>query len=179
LKKLLETGASGYRWAAATDGSQNAASLELATDGAPVMAIGGFSGQGGNLTLSQFKAYVKAGDIHYYIASGTGGAGGAGALGGSVGRGGSISSLFGSTGSSSGRAAVSTRGSSGRAAVSTRGSSGRVGISTRGSFGGPGGTTAAGGGSSTEAITAWVKSHYRSQTVGGETVYNLSEPRSS
>ncbi len=33
------------------------------------MAIGGFNGQGGNLSLVQFEAYVKAGDIHYYIAS--------------------------------------------------------------------------------------------------------------
>jgi hypothetical protein len=40
------------------------------------MAIGGFNGNGGNLTLAQFKAYVLAGDIHYFIASGGGGAGG-------------------------------------------------------------------------------------------------------
>ena len=70
LVAALKSGASGYRWAAATSGSQSAASLELATGGVPVMAIGGFSGQGGNLSLAQFEAYVKAGDIHYYIASG-------------------------------------------------------------------------------------------------------------
>jgi 4-amino-4-deoxy-L-arabinose transferase-like glycosyltransferase len=111
LVKALKSGASGYRWAAATSGSQSAASLELATGGVPVMAIGGFSGQGGNLSLAQFEAYVKAGDIHYYIASGSGG----------------------------------------------------------GFAGGPG------GGSSTSAITTWVKSHYRAQTIGGETVYDLSQ----
>lgn len=42
------------------------------------MAIGGFSGQGGNLSLAQFEAYVKAGDIHYYIATGGGFGGGPG-----------------------------------------------------------------------------------------------------
>jgi hypothetical protein len=76
LKKALQADASQYRWVAATSGSQSAASLELATGGEPVMAIGGFSGQGGELTLAQFESYVKAGDIHYYIASGGGGPGG-------------------------------------------------------------------------------------------------------
>ena len=109
LVAALKSGASGYRWAAATSGSQSAASLELATGGVPVMAIGGFNGQGGNLTLAQFEAYVKAGDIHYYIASG-GGVGG-----------------------------------------------------------GPG------GGSSMSTITSWVKAHYRAETIGGQTVYDLSQ----
>jgi 4-amino-4-deoxy-L-arabinose transferase-like glycosyltransferase len=177
LKKLLESGASGYRWAAATDGSQNAASLELATNGTPVMAIGGFNGQGGNLTLAQFKAYVKAGDIHYYIASGTGGAGGPGAVAGGSGKSSAISSLFGSTSDSSGRPGGSTGGGFGGPGGSTGGSFGGPGGSTRGGFGGPGGST--GAASSTSAITAWVKAHYRAQTVGAETVYNLSEPLSS
>ena len=114
LVTALKSGASGYRWAAATSGSQSAASLELATGGVPVMAIGGFNGQGGNLSLAQFEAYVKAGDIHYYIASGGGGG-----------------------------------------------------------FGGAGGGP---GGSSTSAITSWVKSHYRAETIGGQTVYDLTQP---
>jgi 4-amino-4-deoxy-L-arabinose transferase-like glycosyltransferase len=114
LVAALKSGASGYRWAAATSGSQSAASLELATGGVPVMAIGGFSGQGGNLSLAQFEAYVKAGDIHYYIASGGGGGFGGGA-------------------------------------------------------GGPG------GGSSTSAITSWVKAHYRAETIGSQTVYDLTQ----
>ncbi|MGO9496123.1 MAG: glycosyltransferase family 39 protein [Solirubrobacteraceae bacterium] len=114
LIATLKSGASGYRWAAATSGSQSAASLELATGGVPVMAIGGFSGQGGNLSLAQFEAYVKAGDIHYYIASGGGGGFGGGA-------------------------------------------------------GGPA------GGSSTSAITSWVKAHYRAETIGGQTVYDLTQ----
>jgi 4-amino-4-deoxy-L-arabinose transferase-like glycosyltransferase len=78
LVKALKSGASSYRWVAATSGSQSAASLELASGGEPVMAIGGFSGQGGELTLTQFEHYVKAGQIHYYLASGGGPGGGSG-----------------------------------------------------------------------------------------------------
>jgi hypothetical protein len=83
LKQALTANAGQYRWVAATSGSQSAASLELATGGEPVMAIGGFSGQGGELTLAQFESYVKAGDIHYYIASGGGGGGPGGRSGSS------------------------------------------------------------------------------------------------
>jgi 4-amino-4-deoxy-L-arabinose transferase-like glycosyltransferase len=86
LRRALEADSGRYRWVAATSGSQSAASYELATGGEPVMAIGGFSGEGGNLSLAQFKAYVKAGEIHYYIASGGGMGGG--------GRGGSSSSIL-------------------------------------------------------------------------------------
>ena len=72
----LEKDDGSYRSVAATFGSQSAANLELATNGDPVMAIGGFNNNGGNLTLAQFKAYVAAGDIHYFIASGGGGGAG-------------------------------------------------------------------------------------------------------
>ena len=85
------------------------------------MAIGGFSGQGGNLSLAQFEAYVKAGDIHYYIASGSGFGGGA--------------------------------------AVAGPGRRRRP------------------GGPSTSEITSWVKAHYRSETIGGQTVYDLTPLR--
>jgi hypothetical protein len=103
LVSALRTNASAYGWVAATGGSQSAASIELAT-GEPVMAIGGFSGQGGNLTLAAFERYVAEGDIHYYVAGGGGGPGG--------------------------------------------------------------------GGSSSQ-ITAWVQAHFKAQTIGGETVYDL------
>jgi 4-amino-4-deoxy-L-arabinose transferase-like glycosyltransferase len=76
LTTLLEDGATKYRWVAAVDGSQTAASLELATSGDAVMAIGGFSGQGGRLSLAQFERYVQAGVVHYFVASGGGGLGG-------------------------------------------------------------------------------------------------------
>jgi hypothetical protein len=75
LVRALETDASSYRWVAATTGSSNAASYELATGGDPVMAIGGFDNNGGLLSLAQFIRYVRAGDIHYYISSGGGGSG--------------------------------------------------------------------------------------------------------
>ncbi len=73
LVKALEGDSGRYRWVAAVSGSQTAASLELATGGDPVMAIGGFDGQGGNLSLAQFKQYVASGEIHYYIAGQGGG----------------------------------------------------------------------------------------------------------
>jgi len=108
LKAALQRDAGSYRWVAATEGSEDAASIELAT-GESVMAIGGFNGQGGNLSLAAFEQYVAKGDIHYYIASGGGGGG------------------------------------------------------------------APGGGNSSSSITSWVKSHYKAETIGGQTVYDLSQ----
>ena len=66
LTRLLESGASGYRWVAATTGSQEAAPLELAT-GEPVMAIGGFNGTDPAPTLAQFKTMVANHEVHYYL----------------------------------------------------------------------------------------------------------------
>jgi 4-amino-4-deoxy-L-arabinose transferase-like glycosyltransferase len=106
LQKLLE--ASDAKWAAAVNGSQSAAQIELDTDTA-VMAIGGWSSDPAP-TLAEFKAYVAAGDIGYYVSSGTGGG--------------------------------------------------------------------MGGGSSTaSAIQEWVAANYDSTTVGGQTVYDLSDPK--
>ncbi|MFJ8605162.1 glycosyltransferase family 39 protein [Streptomyces shenzhenensis] len=68
-KKLLEADAGKYTWVAASIGSQNAASYQLAT-GEPVMAIGGFNGTDPSPTLAQFKQYVADGKIHYFIAGG-------------------------------------------------------------------------------------------------------------
>ncbi|MFJ8026756.1 glycosyltransferase family 39 protein [Streptomyces sp. NPDC096311] len=73
-KKLLETNADDYTWAAAAIGSQNSASYQLAT-GKPVMAIGGFNGTDPSPTLAQFKKYVTDGKIHYFISGGSMGGG--------------------------------------------------------------------------------------------------------
>ncbi|GAA2498647.1 hypothetical protein GCM10023100_40080 [Actinocorallia cavernae] len=78
-KALLEKNASRYTWVAASIGSQNAASYQLAT-GDPVMAIGGFNGTDPSPTLAQFKKYVADGRIHYFIDGG--------GMGGGMGRGG-------------------------------------------------------------------------------------------
>ena len=88
LTELVEA-ASSYRWAAASIGSQTAASLELSS-GASVMAIGGFTGSDDAPSLAQFQAWVAAGDIHYFIAS-QGGPGGGGGPGGQNGVGTQIS----------------------------------------------------------------------------------------
>ncbi|MFD0136471.1 glycosyltransferase family 39 protein [Streptomyces sp. NPDC127159] len=83
-KKLLEKDAGNYTWAAASIGSQNAASYQLAT-GHAVMAIGGFNGSDPAPTLAQFQKYVAQGRIHYFIAGGGfgGGFGGGDRTGGS------------------------------------------------------------------------------------------------
>jgi 4-amino-4-deoxy-L-arabinose transferase-like glycosyltransferase len=106
LTALLRSG-SGYTWAAATVGSQTAASLELAS-GRAVMSIGGFSGTDPTPTLATFESYVSAKKIHYFVTGG----------------------------------------------------------------GGPSGN----GGSQ---ITAWVKAHFTAKTVGGQTVYDLTQPTST
>jgi 4-amino-4-deoxy-L-arabinose transferase-like glycosyltransferase len=131
LVKALRSDAGSYRWVAATSGSQSAASLELA-GGEAVMGIGGFSGQGGNLSLTAFERYVAKGEIHYYIGS-TGGGGGPGGV-----------------------------------------VSGAGGPSAGGSRGGVAGGGRFGGGSSS-AIATWVKAHYTAQTIGGQTVYDLTK----
>jgi 4-amino-4-deoxy-L-arabinose transferase-like glycosyltransferase len=91
LVSALRSNASSFRWTAATSGAQSAASLELAS-GTAVMGIGGFSNEGGNLSLTAFERYVAAEQIHYYVAAQGGGAGGAPG-GGGPGVGGSSSSI--------------------------------------------------------------------------------------
>jgi hypothetical protein len=191
LVKALESDASKYRWVAATSGSQSAATLELSTGGDAVMAIGGFSGEGGNITLAQFEKYVKAGDIHYYIAS----SGGMGGAGGAPGSSSGSSSATGSTGSGTisqlfGDSSSASKSSSG--SVPSGAPGGSTGERPSGSTGGaptgtgaPGGTTGArvggasgapGGRSTTQSITAWVKAHYKAVTIGGQTLYDLTSP---
>ncbi|MFD2469109.1 ArnT family glycosyltransferase [Amycolatopsis silviterrae] len=68
-------GGTTTKWAAATTGSQSAASLELAS-GKSVIAIGGWSGRDPAPTLEEFKQYVAAGEVAYYVDGGRGGPGG-------------------------------------------------------------------------------------------------------
>jgi 4-amino-4-deoxy-L-arabinose transferase-like glycosyltransferase len=108
LTSLLEQDASSYKWVAATEGSEAAAPLELAT-GDAVVAIGGFNGTDPWPTLAAFEQLVAKHEIHYYV-----------------------------------------------------GESGD-------SFG---------GGTLSSQIASWVTSHFTKETVGGETVYNLTKPTS-
>jgi 4-amino-4-deoxy-L-arabinose transferase-like glycosyltransferase len=105
LIKLLEQNASQYKWIAATEGSQSAAPIELATGGDAVIAIGGFNGTDPTPTLAQFEAMVAKHEVHYYVGQ------------------------------------------------------------SNNSFG---------GGRGSSAITSWVAAHFKSETVGGVTVYNLT-----
>jgi 4-amino-4-deoxy-L-arabinose transferase-like glycosyltransferase len=83
LVAALKADATRYSWVAATVGANNAAGYQLSTR-LPVMAIGGFNGTDPSPTLAQFEAWVAAGRIHYFIASGGfGGGGGQSGMGGS------------------------------------------------------------------------------------------------
>jgi hypothetical protein len=157
--KLLEGGASRYTWAAATNGADSAASMELATGGIPVMAIGGFRGTDPAPSLAQFEKLVSEHKIHYYVAGGgLGGRGFGGAGGGFGGAGGGLG---------------------GGPAERGAGGAGGVGGGFSG-FGGSGGAGAPGGGSTDAAqISAWVQAHFTARTVGGMTVYNLTAPAAS
>jgi hypothetical protein len=208
LVKALEAGSGRYRWVAAVSGSQSAATLELATGGDPVMAIGGFNGEGGHLSLAQFKRYVAAGDIHYYIASTGGGAGapgmtGAGrtpwassTAGGSTNAAGGPPSRMGGSGAAAaagGPPSGGTPGTSGSASGATgapagdtgsaagAAGAGRLGAGGLGTGGLGAGRLGAGaggpGGYSASSITSWVKAHYKTVTIGGQTVYDLQTPK--
>jgi 4-amino-4-deoxy-L-arabinose transferase-like glycosyltransferase len=109
LTRLLEQDASHYTWVAATEGSEAAAPLELAT-GDAVVAIGGFNGTDPWPTLAVFQEMVAKHEIHYYV---------------------------GESGSSFG------------------------------------------GGTVSSSIAAWVEAHFKKETVGGETVYDLTQPTSA
>jgi hypothetical protein len=108
LARLLEQDAGRYTWVAATEGSEGAAPLELAT-GDAVMAIGGFNATDPWPTLAVFKELVARHEIHYFVGQG--------------------SQSF-------------------------------------------------GGGRGSSAIAAWVAAHFTKQTVGGQTVYDLTRPLS-
>jgi 4-amino-4-deoxy-L-arabinose transferase-like glycosyltransferase len=71
VSALISADASAYTWAAATVGSNNAASYQLAT-GDPVLPVGGYNGSDPFPTLAQFVEYVGTGKIHYFIASSIG-----------------------------------------------------------------------------------------------------------
>ena len=66
LTKLLQNGAAGYTWAAATVGAESAAPFQLAS-GDPIMAIGGFNGTDPAPTLAQFEKLVSEHKIHYFV----------------------------------------------------------------------------------------------------------------
>jgi hypothetical protein len=160
--KLLETGASHYTWAAATDGADGAASMELATGGIPVMAIGGFRGTDPAPSLAQFEKLVSEHKIHYYVAGGGfGGRGFGGAGGGLAGAGAGLGGGLAGRGAGGAGGGPAERGAGGAS----------------GGFGGFGGAGGPGGGSTDAAqISAWVQAHFSAQTVGGMTVYNLTAP---
>ena len=65
LEKMLTK--TDTRWAAAAVGSMTTDGLQLES-GAPIMAIGGFSGSDNSPTLQQFQQYVAEHQVRYFIA---------------------------------------------------------------------------------------------------------------
>ncbi len=63
-------------WIVAVSSANSAAPIELAT-GAPVMAMGGFTGSDPAPTLAELQSYVASGQLRYVIVGGDGGNGGA------------------------------------------------------------------------------------------------------
>ena len=169
LVKLLKN--TDNRWAAATAGSQQAASLEL-TSYKAVMAMGGFSGSDNSPTLAQFKQYVAKGEIHYLVAGG-----GMPGSGSGVGSGSTLPG--GSAGSSAGSGMPSAPGGSGALPGGSGSFPGGSGSFPGGSGGGrTGGMFGGSNSNQISQIESWVKANYKQITVGGETVYDLTQPKS-
>ena len=57
----------GTKWSAATVGASGSAQLALSS-GTTVMAIGGFTSFDPAPSLEQFQSYVRAGEVHYFLA---------------------------------------------------------------------------------------------------------------
>ncbi len=70
----------GERWIVAVSGSGTASGITIASDGAPVMTMGGFTGMDPVPTADELAAYVAAGELRYVVVGGSGP--GAGTLGG-------------------------------------------------------------------------------------------------
>lgn len=167
---LLEKNASQYTWIAATVGSQSSAPYQLAT-GDPVMDIGGFSGSDPTPTLAQFKKLVSEGQIHYYINGGRASGRGFNHMNGD------FSSLDTKNASNENMKNSNNSGSSTKNpqnhSVSNPGTSNNESPNSY-VQGGPMG----GGFGANSAIANWVEQNFESKTVGGVTLYDLTQPKS-
>lgn len=93
------------RWIVAVNGSQSAATIQLAAE-QPVMSMGGFTGGDPAPTLSQLQSYVASGQLRYVLLGG--GANGAGAPGGFGGPAGGLVGPGGASGGGQGTTTVSS-----------------------------------------------------------------------
>jgi hypothetical protein len=139
-----------------------------------VMAIGGFSGRDPSITLARFQQLVAQGKIHYYLAGGGFGAGagfgpdaGPGGGAGAAPGGGPPPGAFPGGGPPPGLPG----GAPPAGALPGGGPPPGGGAAGRGL---PGGSPA----SAVETrIQSWVSSHFKSRTVAGTTVYDLTQPK--
>jgi 4-amino-4-deoxy-L-arabinose transferase-like glycosyltransferase len=173
LTNLLKS--TNTTWAAATVGANSASPLELAS-GKSVMAIGGFTGSDPSPTLAQFEADVRAGKIHYFLVGGGRGGGLRGGTGGFTPGGAQGGTQGGTQGGAQG--APDGRLGGGGFPGGFPGQQGAGGERGAGGFGGGGGGFGGQSSGDASAITSWVESHYTKTTVGGQTVYDLTKPKS-
>jgi hypothetical protein len=144
------------------------------------MAIGGFSGRDPSTTLARFEQLVAQRKIHYYVSGGGIGAGAGAGRGGALRGGGPAPGGFPGGGPPPGGFP-----GGGPPAGALPGGGPPAGISPGGDAPGgfPGGQGGAGGGHAANSVESriqtWVSSHFRSTTVGGTTVYNLTQPKAS
>lgn len=172
LVSLLKTNASKYTWAAATVGSQTSATYQLASD-LPIMDIGGFTGSDPTPTLAQFKNYVSEGKVRYFISGGMGARGGFSRMG--------VMNRN-TNGNSNGGTPSWSRNTNGNAPSWSQSSSGNAPSWSRTTNGeAPSGNFQrggmVGGFGSNSAITTWVQNTFKSKTVGGVTVYDLTQKK--
>jgi hypothetical protein len=150
---------------AATSSAQTAASLELST-GKSVMAIGGFSGRDPSITLARFEQIVAEGKIHDYVSGGGVGPGTGGAAPGGPGGAGAA---FPGDGPPPG----GFRGGGPPPGALPGGGPAPGAVGGRGLQGGSPASAVE------SQIQSWVSSHYKSTTVNGTTVYDLTQPKAS
>ncbi|GAA1415459.1 glycosyltransferase family 39 protein [Kitasatospora putterlickiae] len=148
VRLLKET---NNRWAAATVGAGQAASLQLASHKA-VMAMGGFSASDNSPTLEQFKRYVAKGEIHYLVAGGR-----------MPGR---------------GPAPAVPAGPDGGSASGTPAAPGGPGDGPQPPGAGPTAVPGGGDGNQIGEIESWVEENFQKITVDTRTVYDLTRRKS-
>ncbi|MFF2555910.1 ArnT family glycosyltransferase [Nocardia sp. NPDC058058] len=150
------------RWAAAAVGASQVSSIELRT-GAPLLAVGGFSGRDEAPTLAQFQTYVADHQVGYYLVQQR------------QNRNGQDENTQAEDQGAPGRGdqGQGAQGRGGRDQNGQGDQGGQAGQYGQGGQGGQGGGRSGSGDSTSAQITAWVRAHYPVTMVGNMEVYHL------
>ncbi|MFB8006365.1 ArnT family glycosyltransferase [Nocardia sp. NPDC056000] len=143
------------RWAAAAVGASEVSSIELRT-GAPLLAVGGFSGRDEAPTLAQFQSYVADHQVGYYLVRQR------------QNRNGQDENAQNEGQNPQGQ------GDQGRDGRGQNGQGGQNDPGGQGGQGGQGGGRSGSDQSTSAQITAWVRANYPVTMVGNMEVYHLA-----